>query len=53
LKALGFKHSHIDMLVEGTIPQARVLQLAPNLDTSGGQEEREQLSGLFEDAMEY
>jgi hydroxyacid-oxoacid transhydrogenase len=53
LKALGFKHSHVDMLVEGTIPQARVLQLAPNLDTSGGQEEREQLSGLFEDAMEY
>lgn len=53
LKALGFKPSHVDMLVEGTIPQARVLQLAPNLDTSGGQEEREQLSGLFEDAMEY
>lgn len=53
LKALGFKHSHVDMLVEGTIPQARVLQLAPNLDTSGGSEEREQLAGLFEDAMEY
>jgi hydroxyacid-oxoacid transhydrogenase len=53
LKALGFKPSHVDMLVEGTIPQARVLQLAPNLDTSGGSEEREQLAGLFEDAMEY
>lgn len=53
LKALGFKNSHVDMLVEGTIPQARVLQLAPNLDTSGGSEEREQLAGLFEDAMEY
>jgi hydroxyacid-oxoacid transhydrogenase len=53
LKALGFKNSHVDMLVEGTIPQARVLQLAPSLDTSGGEAEREQLSGLFEDAMEY
>lgn len=53
LKALGFNNRHIDTLVEGTIPQARVLMLAPNLDTSGGQEEREQLRGLFEEAMEY
>ncbi|KAK3691474.1 hypothetical protein LTR37_018671 [Vermiconidia calcicola] len=53
LKHLGFKNEHINGLVEGTIPQARVLMLAPNLDTSGGQEEREQLTGLFEEAMEY
>lgn len=53
LKALGFDRSHVSTLVEGTIPQARVLMLAPNLDTSGGQEEREQLTQLFEDAMEY
>lgn len=53
LKALGFNNSHVSDLVEGTIPQARVLMLAPNLDTSGGQEEREQLTGLFEEAMEY
>ncbi|KAK4634502.1 Hydroxyacid-oxoacid transhydrogenase, mitochondrial [Fulvia fulva] len=53
LKHLGFGNSHIETLVEGTLPQARVLMLAPNLDTSGGQEEREQLTRLFEDAMEY
>lgn len=53
LKALGFQKSHIADLVEGTIPQARVLMLAPNLDTSGGEEEREQLTGLFEEAMSY
>ncbi|KAH9810771.1 hydroxyacid-oxoacid transhydrogenase, mitochondrial-like [Teratosphaeria destructans] len=53
LKQLGFTNGHIDTLVEGTIPQARVLMLAPNLDTSGGEEEREQLRGLFEDAMSY
>ncbi|GAB7363395.1 hypothetical protein MBLNU230_g3673t1 [Neophaeotheca triangularis] len=53
LKDLGFNSGHIDQLVEGTIPQARVLMLAPNLDASGGQEEREQLRGLFEDAMSY
>lgn len=53
LKAMGFKNSDIDGLVEGTIPQARVLMLAPNLDASGGDKERDQLRGLFEEAMEY
>ncbi|TKA80266.1 hypothetical protein B0A55_03041 [Friedmanniomyces simplex] len=53
LKDLGFNNSHIETLVNGTIPQARVLMLAPNLDTSGGDLEREQLTGLFEEAMEY
>ena len=53
LKHMGFEKKHIAGLVEGTIPQARVLMLAPNLDTNGGEEEREQLTGLFEEAMEY
>ncbi|KAK4580080.1 hypothetical protein LTR86_000282 [Recurvomyces mirabilis] len=53
LKHLGFKNEHIEGLVEGTIPQARVLMLAPSLDTNGGEEEREQLRTLFENAMEY
>ncbi|KAF7854556.1 hypothetical protein EAF04_010365 [Stromatinia cepivora] len=50
LKDLGFKREHIDGLVEGTIPQKRVLMLAPNLAEEIG-EEREQLRALFEDAM--
>lgn len=50
LKDLGFKKEHIDGLVEGTIPQKRVLMLAPNLAEEIG-EEREQLRALFEDAM--
>jgi len=53
LKALGFNRSYLDTLIKGTILQARVLMLAPNLDTSGGEEERQQLTQLFEDAMEY
>lgn len=53
LKALGFKNEHVETLVEGTLPQARVLMLAPNLEASGSQAEREQLTHLFEDAMEY
>ncbi|KAL1960352.1 hypothetical protein VTO42DRAFT_8312 [Malbranchea cinnamomea] len=52
LKDLGFNSSHIDMLIEGTIPQQRVLNLAPNLSKEL-QEEKEQLRKLFEDSMEY
>lgn len=51
LKDLGFKRDHIDDLVEGTIPQQRVLMLAPRLAEELG-EEREQLRKLFEEAME-
>lgn len=51
LKGLGFKREHIDDLVEGTIPQQRVLMLAPGLAEELG-EEREQLRALFEDAMD-
>lgn len=52
LKALGFGSEHINDLVEGTLPQKRVLMLAPNLSLEVN-EEREQLRGLFEEAMEY
>lgn len=55
LKALGFgSAADVEELVEGTIPQRRVLMLAPGLSQeAGGEEEREQLRGLFWDAMEY
>ncbi|KAJ4299090.1 hypothetical protein N0V90_004334 [Kalmusia sp. IMI 367209] len=53
LKHLGFGKEHVDALVEGTIPQARVLMLAPSLEMSNLEAEREQLRGLFEEAMEY
>lgn len=52
LKDLGFKREHLDDLVEGTLPQKRVLMLAPGLAEEVG-EEREQLRRLFEDAMEH
>jgi alcohol dehydrogenase class IV len=52
LKDLGFGREHIDSLVEGTIPQARVLMLAPGLATEL-ETEREQLRRLFEDAMTH
>jgi hydroxyacid-oxoacid transhydrogenase len=53
LKHLGFGREHIDQLVEGTMPQKRVLMLAPSLDETNEDVEREQLRGLFEEAMEY
>ena len=52
LKDLGFTREHLDDLVEGTIPQQRVLMLAPGLAEEVN-EEREQLRTLFEDAMEH
>ncbi|KAK3692086.1 iron-containing alcohol dehydrogenase-domain containing protein [Podospora appendiculata] len=52
LKALGFKSEDLDELVEGTIPQQRVLMLAPGL-AKELQQERDQLRRLFEDSMEF
>ncbi|KAG7006284.1 amidase [Physcia stellaris] len=52
LRALGFKAEDVEGLVEGTLPQKRVLMLAPGL-AEEVDEEREQLRGLFEGAMSY
>ncbi|KAI0017945.1 iron-containing alcohol dehydrogenase-domain containing protein [Xylariomycetidae sp. FL0641] len=52
LRALGFGSESIEDLVEGTIPQARVLMLAPGL-AKELQKEKDQLRRLFEDAMTY
>jgi hydroxyacid-oxoacid transhydrogenase len=52
LKPLGFTEAHVEDLVEGTIPQKRVLMLAPNLSEEVNQE-REQLHKLFSEALEY
>ena len=53
LKDLGFSNEHIDGLVEGTLPQARVLNLAPNLEIHNVDTEKEQLRNLYEEAMAY
>ncbi|KAI2636621.1 iron-containing alcohol dehydrogenase-domain containing protein [Xylaria nigripes] len=52
LKGLGFGREHIESLVEGTIPQARVLMLAPGL-AKELELEREQLRNLFEKSMTH
>lgn len=50
---MGFKKEHVDALVEGTIPQRRVLMLAPNLEDEDIEVEREQLRTLFEESLSY
>lgn len=52
LAAVGFAEKHIGDLVEGTIPQQRVLMLAPLLSDELN-EECEQLGDLFEASMHY
>jgi alcohol dehydrogenase class IV len=52
LRDLGFNTEHVDGLVEGTLPQARVLMLAPGL-AKELEAEKEELRGLFEDAMSH
>jgi hydroxyacid-oxoacid transhydrogenase len=47
IKALGYERKDLPSLVEGTLPQRRVLNLAPSNVT------RDDLEGLFEDAMTY
>lgn len=52
IKDLGFANSDIEALVEGTLPQHRVIKLAPGLETEL-EAEKEQLRKLFEDAMSH
>ncbi|EER41381.1 NAD-dependent methanol dehydrogenase [Histoplasma capsulatum H143] len=52
LKQLGFSSSSVDGLIEGTIPQQRVLNLAPNLSKEL-ETEKEELRKLFEESMEF
>lgn len=52
IKELGFANSDIEALVEGTLPQHRVIKLAPGLETEL-EAEKEQLRKLFEDAMSH
>ncbi|KAH0836948.1 Hydroxyacid-oxoacid transhydrogenase, mitochondrial [Fonsecaea pedrosoi] len=50
LRDLGFSRENIPGLVEGTLPQKRVLNLAPNLEEDM-EPQREQLERLFEASL--
>lgn len=53
LKAVGYAHSDIDALVTGTLPQRRVLDLAPGIGDVAGADGREHLARIIERSMEY
>jgi len=53
LKAIGYSSGDLDRLVEGTIPQRRVLDLAPGIGDVAGVDGKEHLRSILEGAMSY
>ncbi|KAF9247044.1 alcohol dehydrogenase [Melanogaster broomeanus] len=53
LKAVGYNKDDVPMLVEGTLPQRRVLDLAPNIGDVAGEDGREHLTRIMEASLEY
>ncbi|KAF9534330.1 alcohol dehydrogenase [Crepidotus variabilis] len=53
LKAVGYKSSDVERLVEGTIPQRRVLDLAPGIGDVFGSDGKEHLTKIMENSLEY
>ncbi|KAG6817404.1 hypothetical protein H0H87_009048 [Tephrocybe sp. NHM501043] len=53
LKAVGYTTNDLDILVEGTLPQRRVLDLAPGIGDIVGADGRELLANILSRSMEY
>lgn len=53
LKAVGYSKEDIPMLVEGTLPQRRVLDLAPGVGDVAGEDGREHLTRILEASLNY
>jgi hydroxyacid-oxoacid transhydrogenase len=53
LKAVGYGKSDVERLVEGTIPQRRVLDLAPGIGDVVGADGKEALTSIIENSLEY
>ncbi|GJE84391.1 iron-containing alcohol dehydrogenase [Phanerochaete sordida] len=53
LKAVGYTSADIPRLVEGTLPQRRVLDLAPGVGNVAGEDGREHLTHIIENSMSY
>jgi hydroxyacid-oxoacid transhydrogenase len=53
LKAVGYDRNDIEKLVEGTLPQRRVLDLAPGIGDIAGEDGRHHLTRIMESSMEY
>ena len=53
LKAVGYVNDDVPKLVQGTLPQRRVLDLAPGIGDMVGEDGREALTGILEASMSY
>ncbi|KIM25870.1 hypothetical protein M408DRAFT_330877 [Serendipita vermifera MAFF 305830] len=53
LKKVGYTSADISRLVDGTIPQRRVLDLAPGIGDVAGEDGREHLTSILEGSLEY
>ena len=53
LRAVGYGKEDVPGLVEGTIPQRRVLGLAPGMQGDVGAEGRQFLTSIVEDSLEF
>ena len=53
LKAIGYTKDDVAKLVDGTIPQRRVLDLAPGIGDVAGEDGREHLTEIVERSLEY
>jgi len=53
LKKVGYTPADIPRLVDGTIPQRRVLDLAPGIGDVAGEDGREHLTSILEGSLEY
>uniref|UniRef100_A0A8H8CLN5 hydroxyacid-oxoacid transhydrogenase n=1 Tax=Psilocybe cubensis TaxID=181762 RepID=A0A8H8CLN5_PSICU len=53
LKAVGYKASDVEKLVQGTLPQRRVLDLAPGIGDIIGSDGKEHLTKIMENSLEY
>ncbi|RDB22849.1 Hydroxyacid-oxoacid transhydrogenase, mitochondrial [Hypsizygus marmoreus] len=53
LKAVGYTSGDLEALVEGTLPQRRVLDLAPGIGDVVGSDGREHLAKILERSLEY
>ncbi|KZT60716.1 Dehydroquinate synthase-like protein [Calocera cornea HHB12733] len=53
LRAIGYNESDVAALVEGTLPQRRVLDLAPGIGDVPGEDGREHLTRIITASLEY
>lgn len=53
LEAIGYKRDHVPALVQGTIPQRRVLDLAPGIGDVHGSDGASHLTQIIERSLSY